>query len=184
MKVFGKDIQLRRYGCNLIDEPGKPVAPFVNLFVKVTKGCNARCLFCSNAGTMPPHSDFNVDKLAQIILELKNAGIKVNRVNITGGEPSIVSPLVIDILQRMEEKEYDDVHLHLNTNGLLPASQQLMTNPRWDSISMSLHHYDIQKLSELYGCHIPPDAFDFNGVDLQKVNASCNLVKGYIGNAE
>ena len=49
---------------------------------------------------------------------------------------------------------------------------------------MSLHHYDVSKLSELYGCRIPEKAFDFEGIDLQKVNSSCNLVKGYIDNAE
>ena len=60
----------------------------------------------------------------------------------------------------------------------------MMRHPRWDSISMSLHHYDVSKLSELYGCRIPEKAFDFEGIDLQKVNSSCNLVKGYIDNAE
>ena len=74
--------------------------------------------------------------------------------------------------------------MHLNTNGLLPQSQELMRHPRWDSISMSLHHYDIARLSELYGCRIPNGAFYFDGINLQKVNSSCNLVKGYIDNAE
>ena len=180
----GHKIAVKDFDCSLGRLKPNRIAPFVNLFVKVTKGCNARCLFCSNAGTIPPSTDFNIDKLVRIIRELKDAGIKVNRVNITGGEPSVVSPLVIEILQRMEEKEFDDVHLHLNTNGLFPASQQLMTHPRWDSISMSLHHYNLGSLSELYGCRIPDDAFEFKGVDLQKVNASCNLIKGYIDHAE
>ena len=47
---------------------------------------------------------------------------------------------------------------------------------------MSLHHYDLGKLSELYGCDIPSNAFDLVNVDRQKLNVSCNLVKGYIDN--
>ena len=86
--------------------------------------------------------------------------------------------------KKIAVKEFDDIHLHLNTNGLLPQSQELMKHPRWDSISMSLHHYDIDMLSELYGCKIPDDAFKFEGVNKQKLNVSCNLVKGYIDNPE
>lgn len=184
MEAFGKEIQIKRFGCNCLDEPGQPVEPSVNLFVKVTKSCNARCLFCSNAETSMPRMPFNVPKLLEIIRELKAAGISVNRVNITGGEPSVVSALVEEILQKMEDPDFTDLHLHLNTNGLLPQSQRLMRHPRWDSISMSLHHYDLSKLSELYGCVIPNKAFDFEGIDRQRLNASCNLIKGYIDSPE
>ena len=180
----GKSISVKEFDCKLGKLQEEPIAPFVNLFVKVTKGCNAKCLFCSNAGTSVPQTPFNVSKLIDIIKSLKESGIKVNRVNITGGEPSVVSPLVEDILSKMDEPETSGIHIHLNTNGLLPQSQELMRHPRWDSISMSLHHYDIAILSELYGCRIPDGAFYFDGINLQKVNSSCNLVKGYIDNAE
>ena len=180
----GKSISVKEFDCKLGKLQEEPIAPFVNLFVKVTKGCNAKCLFCSNAGTSVPQTPFNVSKLIDIIKSLKESGIKVNRVNITGGEPSVVSPLVEDILSKMDEPETSGIHIHLNTNGLLPQSQELMRHPRWDSISMSLHHYDIARLSELYGCRIPDGAFNFDGINLQKVNSSCNLVKGYIDNAE
>ena len=180
----GKSISVKEFDCKLGKLQEEPIAPFVNLFVKVTKGCNAKCLFCSNAGTSVPQTPFNVCKLIDMIKSLKESGIKVNRVNITGGEPSVVSPLVENILSKMDEPETSGIHLHLNTNGLLPQSQELMRHPRWDSISMSLHHYDIARLSELYGCRIPDGAFNFDGINLQKVNSSCNLVKGYIDNAE
>lgn len=184
MEAFGKEIQIKRVGCNCMDEPGQPVEPSVNLFVKVTKSCNARCLFCSNAETSMPNVPFNVPKLLEILRVLQAAGISVNRVNITGGEPSVVSTLVEEILQKMDDSGFSDLHLHLNTNGLLPQSQMLMRHPRWNSISMSLHHYDLSKLSELYGCRIQDKAFDFEGIDMQRLNASCNLIKGYIDSPE
>ena len=184
MEIFGKEIAVKSHGCNVMDEPGQRIVPSVNLFVKVTKGCNAHCKFCSNANSTNASSVFNIPKLITVIKELKGNGICINRINITGGEPSVVSPLVYKILDTVEENSFDDIHLHLNTNGLLPQSQEMMRHPRWDSISMSLHHYDVSKLSELYGCRIPEKTFDFEGIDLQKVNSSCNLVKGYIDNAE
>lgn len=181
---YGKQIAVKEFDCSLGTLIPERISPFVNLFVKVTNGCNARCLFCSNADAKPTDKTFDIDKLEDIVLKLKEQSIKVNRLNITGGEPSVVSPLVENILQRMEGKVFDDVHLHLNTNGLLPQSQELMRHPRWDSISMSLHHYDIDKLSELYGCKIHEDAFKFEEVNKQKLNVSCNLIKGYIDNPE
>lgn len=184
MDGFCDAIKIKRVGCNGLDEPGQPIEPSLNLFVKVTQGCNAHCLFCSNAGASVPNTPFNVPKLFEIIGLLLASGIRVNRVNITGGEPSVVPDLVERILLKMSEPDHSDIHVHLNTNGLLPASQELMRHPRWDSISMSLHHYDTAKLSELYGCRIPESAFDFEGIDLQKLNSSCNLVKGYIDHAE
>lgn len=180
----GSKIAVKDYGCQLGDLPAERTAPFVNLFVKVTKGCNAHCLFCSNAGSPATECAFDVPKLMHIIEDLKAADVRVNRVNITGGEPSVVSPLVYKILDMVKENGFEDIHLHLNTNGLLPQSQELMRHPRWDSISMSLHHYDVAKLSELYGCRIPENAFNFEGIDMQKLNTSCNLIKGYIDNAE
>lgn len=181
---YGKQIAVKEFDCSLGTLNPERISPFVNLFVKVTNGCNARCLFCSNADAKPTYKTFDIDKLEDIVLKLKEQSIKVNRLNITGGEPSVVSPLVENILQRMGGKVFDDIHLHLNTNGLLPQSQELMRHPRWDSISMSLHHYDIDKLSELYGCKIHEDAFKFEEVNKQKLNVSCNLIKGYIDNPE
>ena len=180
MNIFGKEIQIKKLGCNVMGESGKPIPPSVNLFVKVTKGCNASCLFCSNANSPNSKGKFNVDKLFEIIYEIQQKDIFVNRVNITGGEPSVVPDLVVEILNRATEPRFNNVHFHLNTNGLLPQSQQLMRYDRWNSISMSLHHYDVNALSELYGVKISEDAFDLNGIDKRKLNVSCNLIKGYI----
>lgn len=180
----GKKIAIKEFDCSLGTLNPERISPFVNLFVKVTNGCNAHCLFCSNAGTIPTSKPFDIAKLEDIILKLKERGIKVNRLNITGGEPAVASSLVEQILQCMDRNGFDDIHTHLNTNGLLPQSKELMRHPRWDSISMSLHHYEIDKLSELYGCKISEDAFTFEGINKQILNVSCNLIKGYIDNPE
>jgi pyruvate-formate lyase-activating enzyme len=182
--LFGKEIAIKKIGCNQYDIPGKKISPSVNLFVKVTKSCNANCLFCSNANTEDSSGKFNLMKLFVIVQQIQKQGIIVNRINITGGEPSLVPDLVQSILDEFRNKVYENIHLHLNTNGLFPKSQELMKSPRWDSISMSLHHYNLNILSELYGASIPETAFEFTGIDINKVNVSCNLIKGYIDSAE
>jgi len=182
--LFGKEIAIKSIGCNQSDIDGYKIAPAINLFVKVTNGCNAKCLFCSNADTEESRETFNLKKLFVIIQEIQKQNIVVNRINITGGEPSLVPVLVQSILDECKKKVYENIHLHLNTNGLFYKSQQLMKNNRWDSISMSLHHYNLEKLSDLYGAPIPNNAFKFDGIDINKVNVSCNLIKGYIDSAE
>lgn len=182
MEFLGKQIAIKSHGCNTMGTPGKAIIPSVNLFVKVTKQCNAHCQFCSNANASDIKTQFDINKFVDIVYQLKYAGINLNRINITGGEPSVVSVLVNDILDKVEQEHFGNIHLHLNTNGLLPQSQELMRHQRWDSISVSLHHYSCNCLSELYGCRINEQAFLFDGINLQKLNVSCNLIKGYIDN--
>lgn len=177
--LFGHPIQIKTLGCRHDDEPAIPIPPSVNIFVKVTNGCNAHCRFCSNAGVKHVNG-FNIDKLHAIIEESLNAGLTVNRLNITGGEPSLVVARVEAILKMMEIKEFQSIHVHLNTNGLTPEAQSLMKNERLDSTSVSLHHYDRFMLSEIYDIDIPEHALMFDGIDMMKVNVSCNLIKGYV----
>lgn len=180
IKFKDKEIAIKEFDCHWGDITPAKIHPSVNLFVKVTNGCNALCQFCSNAGAMTSATKFNIEKLIEIIYELQYSGIIVNKVNITGGEPSVVPNLVEKILDAVSMPELRDLHLHLNTNGLLPKSQKLMQHPRWNSISMSLHHYNLVKLSELYGCKIAEEAFEFSNINRKILNISCNLIKGYI----
>lgn len=180
IRLFDKIISIKSAGCRYGSQPAVVIPPSVNLFVKVTNGCNARCAFCSNAGCNVIKAEFDHSKLWRIIDELQAKKIFVNRINLTGGEPAIVPEVVNYILERASTTRYKDIHFHLNTNGLLPTSQALMRHTRWNSISMSLHHYDKNILSEIYGFQIPDGAFSFNGVNMNIVNASCNLIRGYI----
>jgi molybdenum cofactor biosynthesis enzyme MoaA len=180
VRLFDKNIGIKEYGCNNGRVLGMPIPKSVNLFVKVTNRCNAACRFCSNAGYTTVQSSFDHDKFWRIVDELLANGIMINRINITGGEPSVVPDIVNEILKHASDVKYQGIHLHLNTNGLTAASQKLMTNPRWNSISISLHHYDSAKLSEIYGINIAPDSLSFNNIDINKVNGSCNLLRGYI----
>lgn len=183
VQFFGKSIKLKSIGCVHGTIPAQPIFPSVNIFVKVTNSCNAKCAFCSNGRCDNFSTNFNHDKLWQVVDELFAREISVNRINITGGEPSLVPETVERILDKANTSYYQGIHLHLNTNGLLLASQDMMKLPRWDSISVSLHHYDREMLSEIYGVSIPPTALSFDGIDMNKVNASCNFIRGYIDNA-
>lgn len=192
MQLFGKELILADKVCVRVaggaaknGSAGLMNRPFVNLYVKITDRCNAHCPFCCN-GTRHNLSStsFDTDKLLHIIREIVGNGIKLNRISLTGGEPGLCPDIVSDLLQRISEsEECAFTQVQLNTNGLNRDSRMLMHHRRLDSISLSLHHYDVDKLSELYGHSV-----DFNPLagitDISdKLNISCNLIKGYIDSA-
>lgn len=53
--IFGHTIRLKSIGCNVVGRVGQPISPSVNLFVKVTKGCNAHCPFVVMWDAKIPH---------------------------------------------------------------------------------------------------------------------------------
>lgn len=182
--VNGKKIDVKEYGCSMPGISRGRIPHSVNIFTKVTAGCQARCPFCSNAGTVPLRKPFDIGKLSAFVTELMENGVLVNKVNITGGEPSIVPDLVGSILDEFSTDRLRGIHMHLNTNGLSRESRSLMRHPRWNSISVSLHHYDKARLSELYGFEVTEEAMAFDGMDQEKMNASCNLIRGYVDSAD
>lgn len=181
MQLFGKDIVLADRICMRVHNP-LAVVPFVNLYVKITDGCNALCPFCCNGNVHAASShSFNTDKLFDIIYEIADRGIKLNRISLTGGEPSLCTNTVIDLLHRISASEgCAFTQVQLNTNGLTKESITLMHHPRLDSISLSLHHYDRDKLEELFGCRITFNPLEEIRHIANKLNVSCNLIKGYI----
>lgn len=179
VRLFGKPVRIKTHGCRHGEEAGRPIPPAVNIFVKLTNGCPARCPFCSNAEAAPV-SSFDLDKLADILAEALGRGLVVHRLNLTGGEPSVVPQRVERVLELMERTAFRDIHVHLNTNGLTRAAQSLMQAQRLDSVSVSLHHYDPRRLGEIYGLPVSEETLRFEGVDPLKLNASCNLVRGYV----
>ena len=179
MELFGKNVLIRAKGCSYGNSTPDDIPPMVNLYVKVTNRCNASCRFCCNT----KHSynrEFNIDKLFCVIDEVRHQNIRVNRINITGGEPSMEAGFVERILKKMEEKPYLDIPLQLNTNGLSSEAYTLMRHPRWDAISLSLHHYRKEVLANIYGTEVSKTTINVEGIDRQILSCSCNLIRGYI----
>jgi len=183
MRLFGKEIEVQRYGCSEFGSKPNPMRPFVNLYVKVTNGCNARCAFCCN-GECQPSNGFYLEKFLECLNEIHQSGIKLNRICLTGGEPSMSSETVKSIIECIDNLPYCTfTQLQLNTNALTEESLQLMAMQRFDVVSASLHHYDRDKLCQIFGIEIPSWYGVYPGVDRRKLNVSCNLIRGYIDSA-
>lgn len=176
MQLFGKEIQLRTHDCSICGLMANPIKPYVNLYVKVTNACNASCPFCSNEHCGST-ADFDIGKFFNILDEICRSGIRLNRINLTGGEPSVNSALVRELLDRMgSDRRLDAVQIQINTNLLSDEAHRLAMHPRLDAISISRHHPD--------GFLKPSDGQKLGGLPNGKVNLSYVLVKGLNDNAE
>lgn len=182
MKLFGKEILVRKKACAMDGGVGESVKPAVRLYVKVTNACNARCRFCSNGD----HSEkivFNVGKFLEIVRAIERSRFGLQRVCITGGEPSCAENTVMDILRGMESNDLRDVPLFLSTNGISDSARRLMRHTRLDCVTMSLHHYDYGRMAEIYGVRDRIEEFSNLGIAPRKFTASCNLMRGFIDSA-
>lgn len=182
MTLFGKPIKFWQTTCSGVEVAGEKPQPFVNLHVRITNGCNARCSFCCNEGADKTLS-FNLDKFARIIDEIGASGIRLNRITMTGGEPSCRPDTIVAVAEIVRRSPYCHfTQLQLHTNGLSAEAKNLIALSRIDTVSLSLHHYNMVRLSEIYGCDIPENLLDFPKTLKPKINLSCNLIKGYIDN--
>lgn len=180
--LFGKPISLWRSSCAVNRTTPGEVEPFVNLYIRVTDACNASCRFCCNGGPKH-HNSFNFGKLAEVVAEIRKSGIRLNRINLTGGELSTQYHLAEEIIRQIAKSpECHFSQVQMQTNGLSENARQLMSSDRVDAVLLSLHHYDFNRLSEIYGCNVPSGLLVLPIGLKSKISLRCNLIKGYIDN--
>lgn len=182
IEIFGKDIPLRTHYCQLFNkERTKVWSPYINLYVRF-KGCNAKCEFCEFYDNA---NKFNHDKYEMILKEISEK-IRINKVNFTGGEPTINYEQFKKAWN--VTKNYTSPHTFytINTNGLnlerLVDDEEIME--RVGNISLSRHHYDDEKNNEIFKTTTPTKEIitkcQSKIENKNTLNLTCNMIKGYI----
>lgn len=180
MKLFDKEIDLQQSGCSVPNHTPRVCQPYVNLYIKITNGCNAQCAFCCNAGHQSGVT-FSMSKLIECIEEINRTRIRLHRICLTGGEPSLNPNIVKEILDYIKTSHQCNAsQVQINTNGLTQESLKMIRHPRLNVVSVSMHHYDKEKLGQIYGIDISKAAYFYKNLISQKLNVSCNLIRGYI----
>lgn len=186
IKVFGKDVPIRKYGCRRfdMDEPLYFDIPRVNLFIQTTNLCNANCKFCIYHSC--EKKVFNVKKFEEVIKELVNPNYNIGKLNFTGGEPTLdaslyseLSSIVRDNLDYSRKPE-----VTLNTNGynldVVLKNQDIL-----DSIGFSRHHFDDELNFDIFQTRKIPNEDEIKSFVDSLSNRNifqlrCNLIKDYI----
>lgn len=183
MELFGKEIKIKEYNCSWFGgKPTKKPKPQIALYVRF-KGCNAKCSFCEY---MDDASHFDLKRYKEILLYLKEK-IFVNKINLTGGEPTLNWKLFNQVLDITREV-FPEIYIVLNTNGFnFEKIIKEETYKKITNISLSRHHYDDKVNEEILGTSAPTSD---NIKELRArvyedgLHLTCNLIKGKIDSNE
>ena len=179
IKMFGKDFEVKDHHCNFNDHPGLNIdEPYVNLYVRLTNICTAKCKFCEFHADKS--TEFDIYKFLYTIARLSKE-VRVNKVSFTGGEPTINVELLNRLLK--EVKGIDPtIFTVVNTNGW----NFTKIDPEYvNSIALSRHHILNHINNQILGL-APYGIWVSNFKDIEnyphkdKLHLSCNLIKGYV----
>lgn len=173
LTLFDHTLNIRDKSC-CVNGKSHPSDPYINLYVRMTNACNAKCKFCTfnkqDSGT------FDRYKFWYILNNIAKK-VRINKVSFTGGEPTLNSDDLGWCLKEVKGVS-PDIFTVLSTNG-----SRLKTMKPYidmiDSIALSRHHYDPVKNNEILGVDV-----DLPRYYKEKVHLSCNLIKGYIDSKE
>lgn len=179
--LFGKKVNLKTHFCALNGEEPVPIKnPYVNLYVQL-KGCNAKCEFCNFQDVA---QDFNFKKFKSVLCELQKT-VPVNKISITGGEPTLNLPKLYKIIDLVKEY-FPNSFFVTNTNGykLLDLYKD-GKSAMFDSISLSRHHYEDERNNKILGFKsLPAECLESIQhtwwQQKDKLHLSCNLIKGCV----
>ena len=185
VNFFNKTISIKSHYCSINGFHGEEIKdPYINLYIQL-KNCNASCKFCEYKETA---EDFDFGEFEKILIELGKSGVIVNKISITGGEPTMKIRTLSSIVS-LVKNHFPSTFLVMNTNGFnLIKMHKYDMIKSFDSISLSRHHYDDKKNDEILG-------FDtLKSYELKELisyyknkeifHFSCNLIKGFIDSKE
>lgn len=173
-------IKFKRYTCLNQNNERKDFGNVINLYVVMTRNCNAHCKFCEYAKGC---SDIDLDLFKQRYIELCTRA-SIGTVHFTGGEPSLELDKVREIARFVKQVNHLTL-TSINTNGVRLG--ELLEVPDLDNIALSRHHFNDEISSEIFGDtqnKLPSTEYisSLSDKDKAKLHLSCNIIKGYIDN--
>lgn len=175
IEVFQKELNVKDYDCSFDGKQyNKLRVSRINVYVQVTKKCNAFCKFCKRENIC---EEFDFEKFELILKELSSKVI-IGKVAITGGEPLMCLDKTLKVISIA--RKYCKV-VNLNTNASFAKELELIY-PFVDQIDISKHHYEERVQEEIMRIKTlrfeelkkyDPDS---------KVSINCVLQKGLIDN--
>ena len=175
MQLFGHEIPMKNIPCAYNGIVQKPDTDYVNIYVRVTDHCNAKCSFCEFRNNVNGKKlDFY--KLYYALHEI-NKKIRINKISFTGGEPTFECNLVNRCLEMVKDLN-PKIFTVINSNGF---GLNHINFEYLNSYALSRHGMELQN-NEIFGCKVQTDEYIANLEDSikNKIHLSCNLIKGYI----
>lgn len=128
----------------------------ITIKIVIPAGCNAKCPFCYNKDK---EMNYDTEKfLKNFLPSLKDIVNKIGNKNpmsldITGGEPTLNIPLIINVINQLKESGIKEkfCRVTLTTNGVHLKEVAPYFKDFIDYINISIHDYNIDKRKEIMG---------------------------------
>lgn len=151
----------------------------ITIKLVVTDACNAKCEFCYNRDKVCTceSTGFTENFIGSLDYLINQIGDKNPiSVDITGGEPTINIPHIIDVLKKLKEYGVKDKVLRttLTTNGtnLLPVVPYM--EGVIDYVNISIHDYRPEVRKDILGFAIQDLRYETLVKELSKVGITCS----------
>lgn len=182
IELYGKTIRIKNYSCSSNPSSFNRERMKLNLYIKITDSCNAKCKFCSNRD-MQDSGKLDLLKLRAILIELNQRNL-LNRISITGGEPLLQMELLNCVINLIYEI-IPNAMVTINTNGYhLRKVVKLDAIDKIEGIHISRHHYQDEQNKEIFEtdiASIEDIKYVMKKVENKKLlRLNCLLIKGKI----
>ena len=182
--VFGKPVLVNDLVCGSFGGPHVPVVdPYVNLYVRMTNLCQARCPFCESHGDDSRMFDHNGFRRALYEIHSK---AYIKKLAITGGEPTLRIGDLAEVVRSVKELD-SGILVDLNTNGYRLEYLDDETLENLGSICLSRHHWDDSVNATTFGKSVSPFSTEALTRFLEhahKIQLRCNLIRGFVDSRE
>ena len=172
VSLFDTTIDVKKYSCSYNKQQSEKLDPYVNLYIKTTDICQANCQFCEFHKATG--KQFDLDKLKEVVQELNDRDIEINKINFTGGEPMLNPEIMEEALSIVP-----DTYITINTNGF-NWGKTIELSDKITCISLSRHHYNDAINSSIFKTNTPTLNDIEKFPDKVKLHARCNMIAGYI----
>lgn len=129
----------------------------------LAKHCNVNCASCSMFSPICEKEFYTLEDIKQDIFHMKRIQLKMNRINISGGEP-LLNPEFVKIVEAIREA-YPKIPINIYTNALLANRFSEEELERISNISAEFmitdYELDKERLEKVY------EVFDSFGIQYQ-----------------
>ena len=145
----------------------------IQLYVVVTRKCNAQCEFCTFRGDV---EEVDSARFLQTLREIYKY-YTISTVHFTGGEPA----LELDKIRQLSyiTKTFDkSIKTSINTNGV--HLKELDSIEEIDNVALSRHELTDLENKKLFKANNVATKNDIKSFTKSKIHLSCNLIHGHI----
>ena len=145
----------------------------IQLYVVITRKCNAQCEFCTFRGDV---EEVDINKFKDTLEKIYRY-YNISTLHLTGGEPTLDINKVEQICNITKTVD-KNIKTSVNTNGI--HLNELDNIKNLDNVALSRHALTQEENERIFKTNSIATEQDIVQFPKSKLHLSCNLIKGYI----